>query len=222
MNKHFIFSILICHIPERNKQLKELKDSLITQCCNYMKSEGLWELPGEQYWAEHQNNFDNILHIEFEGKVQIVINTDSGVKHVGLKRNELLIEAEGDYCAFIDDDDLVSEDYISCIMEGLKQKPDCIGLEGIYTVEGKNPAKFTHSVRYTKWGNEGGVYLRNPNHLNPVKIEIARSVGFPEGKSFQEDQAYSKGLLGKVTTEVYIDHPIYFYLKTKHGYKKDS
>ena len=53
-------------------------------------------------------------------------------------------------------------------------------------------------------------YYRNPNHLNPVKIEIAKKVMFPE-VNFREDYDYSMRMLPHLKTEEYITGPIYTY-----------
>ena len=83
-------------------------------------------------------------------------------------------------------------------------------MEGIITTNGKDPKKFTHSLRHSKWFEKDGVYYRNPNHLNPVKSEIAKKIKFPE-VNHGEDRTYSQKILPFLKTEVYIDGPIYFY-----------
>jgi hypothetical protein len=155
--------------------------------------------------------YDQIGDID---NVEIVTNIDNREITTGEKRNRLLNSCNSEYCCFIDDDDNVSDDYVDSIVKALQSRSDCLGIEGIYTVNGENPIKFIHSIKYNSWFKQGEVFYRPPNHLNPVKTEIARVVGFPD-KILQEDKAFSLGLVGKLVTEVYIDHPIYFYNKIK-------
>ena len=157
-----------------------------------------------------------VLNKQIQGQ-EILVNLDNGEKSIGQKRNELLQQAKGKYIAFIDDDDLVSEDYISLILDAVKEGCDVVGMHLIYTYDGHDPQKTYHSLKYTHWYDvpdpETGrrIYYRNPNHLNPVKREYALQAKFPE-ISNGEDRAYSKALLPFLKTEVYIDRPIYYYL----------
>lgn len=144
--------------------------------------------------------------------VEILVNIDNGQKSIGRKRNELLLQARGKYISFIDDDDKVSEDYIQLILEAAKLNPDCVGIEGLITFSLKNiTRKFVHSIRYDKWFTKDNIYCRCPNHLSPVKRELALKVMFPE-KNFGEDKEYSLKLFPLLRSEVYILSPIYYYL----------
>jgi glycosyltransferase involved in cell wall biosynthesis len=146
--------------------------------------------------------------------VELLVNIDRGQKTIGRKRNELLADASGDYIAYIDDDDLVSDDYVEKILAATASDPDCCGMEGIITFNGENPKQFIHSLRYREWFERDGVYYRNPNHLSPVRRELAAQIGFPE-KNYWEDRDYSARLLPLLKREVYIEGPIYFYLYVK-------
>ena len=154
----------------------------------------------------------NIIDPQFRHRtdVECLTNTDDGMKSVGTKRNELLQQAKGDYICFIDDDDTVSENYVELILKACESGPDCVGIEGIITFDGKNPKKFIHSIQYKEWYEKDGIYYRNPNHLSPVKRILALKAKFPS-KYFGEDKDYSMNLLPHLKTEVYIPNPIYFY-----------
>ncbi len=151
--------------------------------------------------------------------VQILINSDNGRKSVGRKRNELIKGATGKYIAFIDDDDIVSDDYVSLILNAVKDNCDVVGIHLLMTRNGKieTECRTYHSLKYKSWWDEGDPdrlgkkrYFRNPNHLNPVKRKFAFVTGFPEVDS-GEDHDYSKRLLPLLKTEVYIEKPIYHY-----------
>ena len=70
---------------------------------------------------------------------------------IGYKRNKLLQKASGDYVAFIDSDDRISEKYICLLFEGIAKNPDCCSLVGEITVDGLNPLIFHHSIRYNEY-----------------------------------------------------------------------
>jgi len=150
-----------------------------------------------------------------------LVETDNGQQTIGAKRNKLVRKSSGDYISFIDDDDLVSFDYISKILEAVESNPDCCGIEGIVTFHGDNPTLFCHSVKYQNWSDKNGVYYRSPNHLNPVSRKIAKKVKFPF-KNNREDRAYANDIYPFLKTEVYIEEPIYFYLCEKGGGLKKS
>jgi glycosyltransferase involved in cell wall biosynthesis len=150
------------------------------------------------------------LKPQLNDDVELKAVSDDGKMSIGEKRNTLLDAATGEYIAFIDDDDLVSNDYVQRILEAVKTKPDCVGMEGIITFDGQGARKFVHSLRYREWFEKDGIYYRNPNHLSPVKREHAIKVKFPD-INMGEDHDYSKRLLPLLSTEVYLDNPIYFY-----------
>lgn len=152
-----------------------------------------------------------VLEVQMVPEVEVLTFSDNFEWSIGEKRNELVKDASGEYVAFIDDDDLVSYDYISSILKATKDNPDVIGITGIITTNGKNPKKFIHSATVKEWCEKDGIYYRCPNHLNPVKRSLAIQVPFPS-KCYGEDKDYSLKLLPLLNTEIEINHPIYFYL----------
>lgn len=145
------------------------------------------------------------------GQSEILTAVDNRQKPTGEKRNGLIAQAKGDYIAFVDDDDLVADNYVAKILEAVKTDPDCVGINGIITFDGADPRKFIHSLRYNSWFEKDEIYYRCPNHLNPVKRSIALQVPFPN-IVFGEDKAYSDGLQKLLHSEVYVEEPIYYYL----------
>lgn len=142
--------------------------------------------------------------------VEILINNDVGIT-IGEKRNILASRASGEYGCFVDDDDMISEEYINRILTAIKNKPDCVGLCGIIYFNGSYPRMFYHTIESAGWYTSGNEYWRTPNHLNPIRLDIMRRVGF-ENCSFGEDQEYSKAVRCFLKTEETIEAPIYYYL----------
>jgi glycosyltransferase involved in cell wall biosynthesis len=137
---------------------------------------------------------------------------DSRYKSIGKKRNDLMSRADGKYVAFIDDDDRISDNYLKLVTEGIKRNVDCCSLVGEITVDGLNPKKFIHSLKYNDYFEKDNVYYRCPNHLNVIKREIASRFRFPE-KNHSEDTEWAMSICsaGAIQSEYEINQTIYFY-----------
>lgn len=147
--------------------------------------------------------------IEIHPEVEVVC--DSSMQYnIGIKRNNLLEQAKGEYVVFCDDDDLVSPNYISKILTACETGADCIGISGFITTNGRNRKEWHISKDYGSWYERGGVYYRTPNHISPVKRELALQAGFPE-IAFGEDAEYSRRLLPLLKTETKVEGNIYHY-----------
>jgi len=181
-----LWSILICTMDEREQQFASLYEKLNQQ---------IYDL----------NAQDHIEVLYFKDK--------RGEHTVGFKRNILVEQSKGKYISFIDDDDHIHDKYVELIATKLFNNPDCVNLNGIITFNGKNPKKFVHSIQHKKYSEENNVYLRPPNHLNPIRRSIAAQFTFPV-KNFSEDTDWAMQIAqsGLLHTEETIDEPYYFYL----------
>ena len=115
-------------------------------------------------------------------KVELLINSDEGQKPVGQKRNEVLHRAKGRFICFIDDDDLVSDSYINTIVNLIRDNPklDCIGFTGVFYNNDKPSMTFKHANMYRgNYKDSEGTQYRPANHLNPVRTDSAKQIGFP-------------------------------------------
>lgn len=148
--------------------------------------------------------------------VQVLHISDDRQMSIGQKRNMLLMQSTGEYVSFVDDDDMVSADYIEKTLTSLSKNPDCSSLTGVVVFSDGYSRPFVHSLRYDRWidDHEGKVYYRPPNHLNAVRRDIAKAVGFPSINS-GEDRAFSMGIRPHLKTEGWIDGIIYNYVCRK-------
>ena len=149
-------------------------------------------------------------------EVEVVSFVDSGGLTVGAKRNILLRKAKGDYVAFVDDDDDISDDYVPKILAAIESNPDCCSLTGRIVFSDGYSRIFEHSLKYDRWvdDHENKIYYRPPNHLNAIKRSIATTVVFP-GISLGEDRVYSMSVLPRLKSEAKIDGVIYTYKCSK-------
>jgi len=178
-----MLSILICSLRSRSRQLDELLKVLAPQC-------------------QH-------------GESEYHVALDDGEMPIGAKRNGLVSRANGKYCCFVDDDDMVDASYVQQILGAARSgEPDCVGMCGFMVKNGKRGWQFRHSITVGRWckDKKNRIYFRTPNHLNPIKTEIVRRHPFSE-INFGEDRAFSDSIRPDLKTEVFVEHPIYFYLQ---------
>jgi len=180
-------SILIATIESREKQLEELQKELNTQ----------------------------ITLNNLEDEVEILIFCDNFDYPVGMKRNELLAQANGMFTVFVDDDDEVSKDYILAIITAIKSNPsiDCIGIKGKLISKSLRDKEFIHSIKYNEYSEDEKFYYRPPNHLNPIRADISKQIKFPVLNS-GEDFDWAMQLVKKklLNTEIFIDKVLYYYI----------
>ncbi len=142
--------------------------------------------------------------------VEMGVNANTDIT-TGAKRNDLIENATGDYIVFIDDDDWVPDYYVEEILKATESNPDCIGMKGYMTTNGESRKDFEIRLGHP-FQEVNGIYLRHPNHISPIKRELALQCKFPD-KSNQEDYEWSCELKNKdlLKTEVFIDKDMYHY-----------
>ena len=182
--------MLVCSIPERRAQLEHLLDYLLQQV--YLLDEPL--------------------------SVEILVDSTVGIT-TGVKHQRLIERARAHFVAFCDDDDWVHPQYLQRIVSILEKNPaaDCLSLRGVMTTGGTAPEPFYHSIECTAWERRDGGFVREPNHLNPVKRELALQTGFG-GEHYVDDVDYGKRLRPLLKMEVSTGDEwlyLYFYQPAK-------
>jgi len=153
-----------------------------------------------------------IKRFDLYNEVEIVPCLDNGEQTIGWKRNYCGEQAQGLYRCFIDDDDDVSDNYISYLMKGIDSGCDVMSLIGLYIPNGLFDRPFLHSIKYTHAWQDDKFYYRAPNHLNCVKSELVKDIKFQE-KNFGEDGCWMEDVfaLKRLKTEHEIPQLLYFY-----------
>lgn len=135
---------------------------------------------------------------------------------IGAKRNALLARAAGAYVCYVDDDDVVDDNYLVELVGACERsRPDCVGIVGVILHGYQCPRKFVHSITCAGWYTNTGdlAYYRTPNHLNPIRVDIVREVGgFNPRSSFGEDIEFSRIVRPYLKREVLVRKPLYYYL----------
>jgi glycosyltransferase involved in cell wall biosynthesis len=142
--------------------------------------------------------------------IEIIIDSDNMIKSVGKKRNDLIEKAEGEYICFVDDDDFISENYLSSILNELNSGIDIILIGIDHIQNGINQIKIIPSLYIDNLKTNEGVFKTNHFHLCPHKKSIAKSVLF-ECVNFAEDMMYSQKMVRHITNSFLISEPIYIY-----------
>lgn len=108
-------------------------------------------------------------------RYKINLAFDNRDMSVGLKRQNLLQNAEGKYSAFIDDDDDITDAYVEDLVQTIQGSYPVMRLRGRI-----DPYTFTHSLenKLTSPMAEGDVFLRPPNHLNPMLTDVGKFISF--------------------------------------------
>jgi hypothetical protein len=183
-----LFEILICTLEDRREMLRKLKDEL---CCQ-------------------------IAQLDEPGAVVISESCDSGEATTGAKREELLLGAKGEFVAFIDDDDWVASNYVSSIVSVIQRNPgslDVVGFFGRVEFSCGTIRNMMHSLMCPIWTEDMSTYYRPPNHLNPIRTELAKQVRFKD-ITISEDHHWSIEMANKriLKREVFLGGPpLYVY-----------
>jgi len=116
----------------------------------------------------------------------------------------------GRYVCFNDDDDLIATDYLIKIISAISSNSDVITFCGDY-VENGQTTPFSISTIHRGNYNHPNLFHRLPNHLCPVKREIAVSCLFTD-KNYGEDSDYAERINQHIKNEFHIQDKLYFYM----------
>lgn len=147
---------------------------------------------------------------EMAGNVHVLACSNNGEEGIGSIRDRLLQAAEGDYVSFIDDDDMVADDFVPMIRPFLETepRPDIIGFNVSYTYMDRYGPPSVLSIRNEPHDTPGVLY-RDITHVQPLKREIAQKGSFAVG--WPEDSTWRGQVRPLVKDEVYIDKELYAY-----------
>src|SRR3990167_1752335 len=158
--------------------------------------------------------------------IEVLYLLDNYQRSVGAKRNALMAVAQGVYISFVDDDDVVSEQYVHQILPTLQHHgPDVVTFGQLATIQ---PGGFVHHCVY-----DLALVRRNPRrmlvardeagqptvhadwsgppaHTIVWRREVVKGLRFPE-TNFGEDAAWCDDASLLARTQVNLTDVLYFY-----------
>lgn len=182
------WQILIPTVVNREEQFKRLADTLAPQVAKY------------------------------KGDIEVLVYWNNYETELSKLRQKMIEYTTADYINFIDDDDLVSEDYCDKIYP-LLDGVDYIGFRVAFFQGGRKQKQVVHSLTSEGWfDNQDGFYRRG-TLINPTKRELMLKAGFKDSdykKNIPEDITYANNVDKYLKTEHFIEDEIHIYLPTDH------
>lgn len=172
---------------------------------------GILSLPSRQFTTLPK--LLQVLEPQIVGKpVQLIILTDNKSMTVGKKRQHVTDMAAGKYISCVDDDDMVTPDYVDQLLKAAESNADCLTFrvlvqERVYEKVCKYSINFYNTITSTE-------YLRKPNHICAIKTELARKVTWPDVTG-PEDVQWADLLHPLLKTETEITKVLYYYSVNK-------
>ena len=149
----------------------------------------------------------------FSELVEIIWREDNKEISVGLKRQQLLEDAKGEWVVGFDSDDWPADTYLIDIITALKDNPnvDHVGFLEDCNIDGEKSLSI-FSIRHKQWAEnlDGYDHVRCANPKSVIRRTKALEVGYQDSR-FGEDRIFSEAVTPLLESEVFINKPLYFY-----------
>lgn len=181
-----IFSVLLLGIPERIDKLKQLINKLNQQISDENASK----------------------------RIEVLALIDNKYRSVGSKRQALLDIAKGKFVAFIDDDDDISDNYISEISKAIEENGDVdvITFNQIAKIDNYPESQVLFSLKHDH--EDYDPYRptkRKPFHMCVWNTRLTKTIKFPDISKI-EDRCWIEELCKIAKTEHKIEKFLHFYI----------
>jgi len=144
------------------------------------------------------------------GKAEVIYFGDDRNRTIGAKRNGVLSLARGKYVAFCDDDDDISNDYITEITNAAERDVSVISFRQDATWNGENSTVEFSVNNGNGQFNPGGITFRFPWHVCAWRREIAQQCVFSE-KNWGEDVDWVEQVATLTKNEIHIPMVLHYY-----------
>ena len=151
----------------------------------------------------------------YGGAVRVIGWFNNGSPPLPKIRQRMVETAGTEYVSFVDDDDLVSRDYVAEIVAALAGRPDYVGFQVQCYSDGAPIGVAYHSLEYRRWRNLPGRYERDISHLNPMRTTHALRADFSLARAGRaEDRVWADQLRRArvLKTQVVVPRILYHYL----------
>ena len=154
---------------------------------------------------ESQDGAPMVEHLAFCDNMQ---------RSIGAKRQALVDIARGQWIAFVDDDDDVSDDYVSSLLEAAKTGADVITFRQRAIYNGLESEVHFGALNQDGPFTPGGITLRAPWHVCAWKRSVVQGCLFNES-NYGEDLVWCQQARKRIRTAHHID-------KVLHTYRHDA
>lgn len=147
--------------------------------------------------------------------VEILYFGDSKSFPIGQKRNMLKQFAQGDYSCWVDDDDWITSDYITEILNGIEYNTDVVCFS-VKITQGKDMKLHPkvhgayYSLKNSSYKNQPNFKYSKPCHVHPIKHSIVSQYDFDECSYCKADIGWTDRINKELKTEYIIDKQLYF------------
>lgn len=144
--------------------------------------------------------------------VEHLIFLDNKKRSIGYKRDSLVKMSRGKYLAFVDDDDDVSDNYVSSLLSAIKHGTDVITFKQLCLVNDNDPTVVNFSLE-NKTNDEyypGGNINRIPFQMCAWKSSLAQKYNFNDS-NYGEDWFWIEQLIKEAKTDFHIDEILHVY-----------
>lgn len=153
---------------------------------------------------------------KYKGDIQVTVFWNNYEHELSRLRQMIIESATGEYTNFIDDDDLVADNYCDSIYP-LLDGVDYIGFRVGFYQNGQKQKPVIHSITCEGWYDNGEGFYRRGTLINPTKREIMLKAGFKNSdyhKGIPEDITYHNNVDKLLKTEHFVDDEMHIYLPT--------
>ena len=150
-------------------------------------------------------------------RVEHLILIDNKIRTVGRKRDNLIQSAIGQFVAFVDDDDDISDDYVKELTNAIKAKPDVdvITFKQSCFIENYPRSVVLFGLQHD---NEsyvpGTIFKRKPFHVCAWNRNLAQQYRVPSN-NICEDAGWVSQMWDKAKTEHFIDKILHAYIHSE-------
>lgn len=194
----YILSILMCTIPEREKEFVSL----------LRKFQYQWKR------LEYQHPTLGFVEVVWD-------NTESFLKggiSIGVKRNGLVNKARGKYLLFLDDDEDIAPNYLETLVRMCHQNKDVVTFRDLTTTDFYWTV-IDMSLKHTEdeQATPDRIVKRKPWLVCPVRSDYAKRFSFPD-INYGEDAIWMNQVLTLCETEIHTDQILRSYRhSSKHS-----
>ncbi len=153
-----------------------------------------------------------VARLDQPQKVEILTFLDNRMRTIGEKRDALVQMSRGEFVAFCDDDDLVSDDYLQLLTDTIDvatPRTSVITFDQRAVVNGVE-AICSFSLKHPNEPFKQPAFKRSAWHVCAWRGDMARRVRFPS-TNYGEDWNWAKHLVMDATGEIHISKVLHTY-----------